>query len=293
MALPSTQQTDSRRASLGGVRDGLERHGRSLLLIPVVLFFGLLLLGPLVGIAAGALEGGAGSWSTLESNPTVGLVVQSTVVVSIVTTVITTVLGYLVATLAWRSSGLKRLLVFGFVLLPFWTGVLVKTFAWTVLLGDHGVINNALLATGIISAPLDLLHNQLAVIIGMVHYCLPYAVLPIFASMLSINFRLEQAAESLGAGGWNRLRFVLFPLARPGILASAMLVFIISVGFFITPVILGGPRDRMVANLIDYYQAQISDFNTASLLAIIVTLAVSVLVVIYQRLPKEGQYGND
>ena len=110
--------------------------------------------------------------------------------------------------------------------------------------------------------------------------------------MLPIDPRLDQAAESLGAGRWQRARHVILPLTLPGVLASGLLVFIISVGFFITPVLLGGPADRMVANLIDYYERQLVDFNTASMLAVLVTIAVSMLVAVYNRIPKEGQYGR-
>jgi ABC-type spermidine/putrescine transport system permease subunit I len=274
------------------VRIGTSSRHTLALLAPVLVFIAILLLWPLWEILRGGLSGGQDSLDRLTANPIFGLVVQNTLVVSALTTLISTALAYLVALLAWRTSGVRRVIVFAFVLLPFWTGVLVKNFAWTELLQEHGPINSALLDLHVIDEPLTLLHNRLAVVIGMVHYCLPYAVFPIFAAMLPIDPRLDQAAESLGAGRWQRARHVILPLTLPGVLASALLVFIISVGFFITPVLLGGPADRMVANLIDYYERQLVDFNTASMLAVLVTIAVSVLVAIYNRIPKEGQYGR-
>jgi ABC-type spermidine/putrescine transport system permease subunit I len=182
-------------------------------------------------------------------------------------------------------------LLIGLVLLPFWTGVLVKNFAWAVILQDNGVVNDLLQSLGVTDEPMRLLHNRFAVIVGMVHYLLPYAVFPIFAALWSIDPRLEQAASSLGAGPITTARLVIFPLMRPGIYAGGLLVFIIATGFFIAPVILGGPGDAMVANHIEYYTREVVNFGAASALAVFVTVAVSILVVIYQRLPKEGQYG--
>jgi ABC-type spermidine/putrescine transport system permease subunit I len=274
------------------MRAAVNRIGPAVLLLPVLLFLGVLLLWPLWEIVRGAAEGGATSLDKLGDNDIFGLVVENTIVISAITTVVTTALAYLIAFLAWRTTGVARLVVFAFVLLPFWTGVLVKNFAWTELLQERGPINEALVDLGVVDEPLQLLNNRLAVVVGMVHYCLPYAVFPIFAAMLPLDRRLDQAAESLGAGRWQRARHVIVPLTLPGTLAAALLVFIISVGFFITPVLLGGPGDRMVANLIEYYQRELVDFTTASLLAVMVTVAVSALVLVYQRLPKEGQYGR-
>jgi ABC-type spermidine/putrescine transport system permease subunit I len=126
----------------------------------------------------------------------------------------------------------------------------------------------------------------------MVHYCLPYAFFPIFAVLLPIDKRLDRAAVSLGAGRWSRTWLVLLPLSLPGILASSLLTFIISVGFFITPVLLGGPGDQMISNAIDYYQSKLVDFHAASFLALGVSLVVTVLVFIYQRIPAEGQHAS-
>ncbi|HYM90353.1 MAG TPA: ABC transporter permease subunit, partial [bacterium] len=140
--------------------------------------------------------------------------------------------------------------------------------------------------------PLVLLHNRFAVIVGMVHYLLPYAVFPIFATMSSIDDRLERVAASLGASRAAAIRLVILPLTLPGVYAAALLVFIISTGFFITPVILGGPREMMAANLVDYYARQLVDFRAASVLAAMIITGVSLLVAVYQWLPKEGQFGR-
>jgi ABC-type spermidine/putrescine transport system permease subunit I len=266
--------------------------GRRLLVLPVLVFFGLLLLWPFVELLVAAIHGGGSSFAKLRDDPTAGRIIGNTLVISAWTMVIAVVLGYLLAFCAWRVHGVRRAVIVAFVLLPFWTGVLVKNFAWTIILQEHGIVNQVLRWLHITDHPLTLLHNRFAVIIGMAHYCLPYAFFPILAVMIPLDPRIEKAAESLGAGRWRLARHIVLPLTLPGILASAMLTFIISAGFFITPVILGGPGDRMVSNLIDEYQNQFVDLNTASLLAMFVTAGFAILVSVYNRIPKEGQYGN-
>ncbi len=239
-----------------------------------------------------SLGNGAVEYSHVIRHPLFRLAMTNTLVISAVTTVCAVVLGYLCAAAIWRSAGVGRLVVLALVLLPFWTGVLVKNFAWAVLLQDHGIVNDLLRALGLIRHPLPLLHNRFAVIVGMVHYVLPYAVFPILAAMSAIDDRLERAAASLGASRFDTSRLVVFPLTLPGVYAAALLVFIVSTGFFITPVLLGGPRDMMAANLVEYYARQLVDFQAASALAVLIIAGVSLLVGVYQWLPKEGQFGK-
>jgi ABC-type spermidine/putrescine transport system permease subunit I len=239
-----------------------------------------------------SLSGGVGAFGSVLSTPLFKPIIENTLVISVTTTIVAVVLAYILALAAWRSGAIIRGVIFAFVLLPFTTGVLVKNFAWAVLLQDRGAVNQVLQHLGIISQPLTLLNTRMAVVVGMVHYVLPYAFLPIFAVMKAIDRKLEQAAASLGAKGWQIARDIIYPLTLPGVYAAALLVFIISAGFFITPVVLGGPGDQMIANLVEYYARQLVDFRAASILAMVVTLAVAALTVVYQRLPKEGQYGE-
>jgi ABC-type spermidine/putrescine transport system permease subunit I len=129
------------------------------------------------------------------------------------------------------------------------------------------------------------------VIIGMVHYVLPYAVFPIYTAMQGIDRRLEQAARSLGAPARHVVWRIILPLTLPGVTSAGLLVFIISCGFFITPVILGAPSDMMVANLVDYYVHVVVDFNSAAALAVLILLAVLPLIIVQQLLPREGVHG--
>ncbi len=264
---------------------------QSLLLLPLVAVYGALAAMPLAIVVRLSLENGVASFSKLFSSTVFIRAIDNTVVVSTETTALSVLLAYPIAVWLWRSRGTTRMVLLAFVLLPFWTAALIKNFAWAVLLQDNGPINQALMAAGLIAAPLTLLHNRFAVVVGMVHYTLPYAVFPIYTAMLAIDRRLERAARSLGASSASVAWFVILPLTRPGVYAAALLVFIISTGFYITPVVLGSPRELMVANLVDFYAHQLVDFGAAAALSVLVIAAASVLVAIYQAMPKEGQHG--
>ncbi len=261
-------------------------------MFPIGVIYGTLAVMPLALIVRFSFAGGLKQYRAVLASPLLARIAENTVVVSIITTVVAVLLGYLLAAALWRSGPRLRVLLFMLVLLPFWTGVLVKNFAWAALLQDNGVFNELWLVISPTHKALPLLHNRLAVIIGMVHYVLPYAVFPIYTVMLSIDQRLERAAKSLGASDFSVVSRVIVPLTLPGVYAAGLLVFIISTGFFITPVILGGPADMMIANLVDFYAHQLVDFNRAAALAVLIVVVVSVLVFIYQWCPKEGQYGK-
>lgn len=267
-----------------------EALARASLLLPLCVVYGVLLVWPLVLLVRTSLDGGFAAYAEVVRNPLFRPAMVNTLAISVVTTGIAVVLGYVCAAAIWRAPPALRPIAVAFVLLPFWTAVLVKNFAWAALLQEHGVFNAVLRALGV-PGPV-LLHNRFAVIVGMVHYVLPYAVLPIFATMASLDARLERVAASLGASRTAAIRLVIVPLTLPGVYAAALLVFIICTGFFITPVILGGPRDMMAANLVDFYARQLVDFRAASALAVMIIVGVSLLVSVYQWLPKEGQFGR-
>ncbi|MEY9968572.1 putative spermidine/putrescine transport system permease protein [Streptacidiphilus sp. MAP12-16] len=262
------------------------RKGWLLLLAPCALFDAVFFLTPLGRLVASSLHDQA--YQRVLQDPLVIRSLVNTLEISALSTLATIVLGYLLAVVIWRRGPLMRVILFALVLLPFWTGVLVKNFAWAVLLQDNGMVNSALQGLGITDHPLALLHNRFAVVVGMVHYLLPYAVFPIFAALAAIDNRLELAARSLGAGELSVFRRVILPLTAPGVSAAGLLVFIISTGFFITPVVLGGPGDMMIANQIGFYALQLTDFAGASALALLLTAMVSVLVAVYQRILRAG-----
>jgi ABC-type spermidine/putrescine transport system permease subunit I len=265
---------------------------RFLLLLPIAVLYGLLMLAPLCFIVKTSFSAGLEHYRGVLETPVLWRVIENTVVISATTTLIALILAYAYAAALWRAKPLLRLVLLGLVLLPFWTGVLVKNFAWAALLQDHGMVLDFLRALRFNTGGLSLLHNRFAVIVGMVHYVLPYAVFPIYATLVSIDWRLVRAAQSLGASFPGAVRTVILPLSLPGVLAAGLLVFIVSTGFFITPIILGGSRDMMIANLVDFYAHKIVDFGAAAALAMLVIAMVSVLVIAYQRVPKEGQHAS-
>ena len=262
-----------------------------MLLLPLVVIYGALAAIPIAIVVRLSVQNGLASFSKLFSSTVFIRAVDNTVVVSTETTLLSVLLAYPVAVWLWRSRGVTRMVLLAFVLLPFWTAALIKNFAWAVLLQDNGPINQALIAAGLTKEPLTLLHNRFPVVVGMIHYTRPPAGFPIYTAMLAIDERLDRAARSLGASSASVAWFVTLPLTRPGVYAAALLVFIISTGFYITPVVLGSPRELMVANLVDFYAHQLVDFGTAAALSVLVIAAASVLVAIYQAMPKEGQHG--
>ena len=273
-------------------RSPAARRSPAWLLAPVALLYGALALLPIGVILRLGLSDGGAPLRTVLRSPLLLRATENTVVISLLTTIVAVLLGILLAVALWRAGPTLRSLLWACILLPFWTGVLIKNFAWASLLQDNGVLNAMLLALGATDHPLTLLHTRFAVIVGMVHYVLPYAVFPIFTSLSAIDPLLERAARSLGARPRRVVWLVILPLIVPGLSNAALLVFIVACGFFITPVILGAPSDMMVANLIDYYVHDLVDFNAAAALSILILAAIAVLIVLQQMLPKEGQHGT-
>ena len=261
------------------------------LLAPVGLLYGALALLPIGVILRLGLTEDAAPLRAVLHNPLLLRAAENTVVISLLTTLAAVLLGTLLAVAVWRAPPALRSLLWACILLPFWTGVLIKNFAWASLLQDNGVVNTVLLALGLTEQPLTLLHTRFAVIVGMVHYVLPYAVFPIFTALQAIDPLLERAARSLGAAPRRVVWWVILPLIVPGLSNAALLVFIVSCGFFITPVILGAPSDMMIANLIDYYVHEVVDFNAAAALSLLILAAIAALIAAQQALPKEAQHG--
>jgi ABC-type spermidine/putrescine transport system permease subunit I len=259
------------------------------LMVPLAILYGVFALLPLGMILRFSVANGFENFRSVLGSPLLLRVATNTLVISLSTTAIALALAISVAAALWRSGPRLRSLIMAFVLLPFWTAVLIKNFAWAVLLQDNGVVNGLLQAAGV--GPFTLLHNRLAVLIGMVHFVLPYAIFPIYTSMREIDGRLENAARSMGAGTAEVIWHVILPLIVPGIAAAALLVFIVSTGFFITPVILGSPSDMMISNLVDYYVHELINFNNAAALAVLVALLLAPVIILQQRVARRGQYG--
>ena len=188
-------------------------------------------------------------------------------------------LGFLIATTTptWATLG------FIFVLLPLWTSVLVRTYAWMVLLGRNGIFNRWLLDAGIISDPLPLLHNFTGVLIGMVHVLLPYMVLPIYGAVRRLDPAIVAAAQGLGASNWRIFWRIHVPLTLNGIFAGSVLVFVLSLGFFITPALLGGGRVMMIAVLIEQQVRETLNWPFAAALSAVLLAFTFAVYAVAQR----------
>ena len=173
--------------------------------------------------------------------------------------------------------------LFVFVLLPFWTSLLVRNYAWVIILGRNGLLNSVLIKIGLISDPIKLLYTFTSVNIGMVHVLLPYMILSLYAVMKGIDRKLMIAAQSLGAGRFQTFVKVFLPLSLPGVGGGCLLVFIMSVGFFITPALLGGPRNTMIAQLIQQNVDVLLNWGFAFAGAFVLLLFTLLILIIYNK----------
>jgi ABC-type spermidine/putrescine transport system permease subunit I len=189
-------------------------------------------------------------------------------------------LAYLLATVPNRTRNHLML----WVLMPFWTNFLVRTFAWLVLLGRKGAINGWLLASGVTDAPVQLIYNRVGVLIGMVHALMPMAVITMLAVMRNIDQSLPKAASTLGARGGQSFWRVYFPLSMPGIAASALLVFVLSLGFFITPALLGSGRELMIAQVIIAQIEELLNWGFAGAVSVLLLGATLAVFFLYDQL---------
>ncbi|MDQ0470559.1 ABC transporter permease [Labrys wisconsinensis] len=213
-------------------------------------------------------------------------VLLRTFAVSLSVTLICLALGYPLAALIARSRGAVANTLLILVLLPFWTSLLVRTSAWVVLLQSRGVVNEALAWLGLIdpARPLDLIYNRTGVLIAMTHILLPFMVLPIYSVMKGIPPVYLRAAASLGAPPASAFRHVYLPMSLPGVSAGCLLVFILALGYYITPALVGGPQDQMVSYFIAYYANQVTNWGMAAALSAILLVAVLILYAVYNRI---------
>ncbi|WP_272006039.1 ABC transporter permease [Roseovarius sp. ZX-A-9] len=205
-----------------------------------------------------------------------------TLKVAAITTVVCAVLGYPAAYFIARSKGNKPVLLL-LLMLPFWISYIIRTMSWINILGVSGALNTFLLWVGIINEPMQMLYNEATVILGLVHFLLPFMVLNVFVSLDGIDETLEDAANSLGATRWQSFLQVTLPLSLPGLAAGGLLCFVLGAGTYITPLVLGGTSDAMFANLV--FEAIITQLNwpLGSALSLMLLAVLGALVMIYNR----------
>jgi putative spermidine/putrescine transport system permease protein len=270
------------------MREGSERLGGWWVLIaPAFLLMTAFYVAPILQVLAISVtepEPGLGNYERLLTNEGVQRVIWVTLRICITTTAISLLLGYVLAYVVALAKPAAQRWWLLCVLVPLWISVLVRAFAWVTLLRRQGLVNQGLQAAGVIDAPLALVWNELGILIGMVHYMVPYAVLPMLGAMREIDPRLLAAARGMGASRWFAFSRVFLPLSKPGIYAAGVLVFIFSLGFYITPAILGGGRTLMVAEWIKIQILDIIRWGMGAMMASVLVIAILVTLAIFSRI---------
>ena len=255
-------------------------------LLPAIIFFAIFFVYPLtrmIGLSFTAPEGVFHYYAKIFESPVyarvLGMTFQTALGVTLICVALAIPTSYYMAKLRGPMAGILILAV----VLPFFTSILIRTYAWMAILGQEGVVNQLLIYMGLISKPLRLMHNTFGVYVGMVHVLLPFTILPTYSVMRGIDPTLAPAAQSLGASPRKAFFSVLLPLSLPGIASGALLVFLIAIGFYITPALLGGLRDIMISNLIELQVVELLNWGFASALAVFLLTTTMVVMVIYNR----------
>jgi putative spermidine/putrescine transport system permease protein len=251
------------------------------LLVPALLILLVAFIVPVTWLLSRAFTQpatGFGNFIELWDHPVYLRVIGNTVLIAAITTPVCVLLGFPVAhAMTYATPRTRRWLIF-LVLLPFWTSLLVRTFATVILLQRTGPLNAMLLGLGLTAHPLPLLYNMTGLLIGAVQVLLPFVVFPLHAAMMKIEPAYMQAALTLGATPVRAFLRVYLPLTLPGLMTGATLVFISVLGYFVTPAMLGGVRQLMVAQLIQDQIGQFGNWGIAGALSLILILATALLL---------------
>ncbi len=264
-------------------------HPGWLIIAPLMLMVVALYLGPILNILWLSVtdpEPGFGNYAKLAEGDALIRIVWTTVRICIITTVFSVIFGYSIAYAMVHCHQRQKTYMLTLLLVSFWISILVRTFAWLMLLGRKGLVNATLEDIGLVAEPIAFMRNELGVLIGMVHYMIPYAVLPLLVSMQSIDQRVMDASRNLGASGSQTFWRVYLPMTMPGLVASTLLVFILSLGFYVTPAVLGGGKVLMVAEYISVQLLVTLKWGTAAMLAAIMLFGVLAMLWIMSRFMK-------
>jgi len=254
------------------------RSREGALVLPALVFYVLVYVYPLSRIAG---------WSFFDpdftlkfyrevlAEPAYFKALGNTLEISVLVTLTSLLLGYPLAYLMTTTTARARRVVTVLILVPFWTSVLVRTFAWLVILGRNGLVNRLLLDVGLVDAPQKLLFNMFGVQVGMVQVLLPFMVFPLYGVMSRIDLNVVRVARSLGAPPRKVFLHVFLPLSMPGVAAGCILVFLLAIGFYVTPALLGGPGQITLATMIDMMITTFLNFGFAATLGIVLLVVVA------------------
>jgi putative spermidine/putrescine transport system permease protein len=268
------------------------RLPKSLVLLgPLLVFLCLAYVLPFLGVIRWSVtlpEPGMTQYATALSDPLILSVFWRTLRICAMVTVLSVAAGYAVALLWVRGGPLARTLTELCIIIPFWISVLTRAFGWVALLSNRGLVNTWLQSLGITDDPLRMIGNEFGVVVGMTHFLIPFAVFPLASAMRNLDERVLMAARGMGA---SRLRIfwqIFVPMTLAGILGGTLLVFVFSIGFFVTPAILGGGRSVMVAELIYLRIFQSPDWGLAAAISVILMVSIAALLALLLRQIRPG-----
>ena len=263
--------------------------GSWVLLLPAIALLVVVFLAPLVWFFVQSLSS-IGTFSEIVEqfiavlgSKAVLTALSSTNWISLLVTLLVLLLSYPLAYFLATHSDWRFSLILFCIVVPYFTSVIVRTYSWMVLLGRNGLVNNLLLTLGVINEPLTLLYSKTGILIGMVYVLLPYMVLTLYASLKAIDPGLMRAARGLGASWWFAFTRVYFPLSLHGVVSGSLIVFILALGFFITPALMGGPSDVMIAMLVERAVEVTFDWASAAIMSVLLLGATLGLYAIYYR----------
>ena len=225
-----------------------------------------------------------GNWQELFSDNYYHNAIWKTLWMAVIVTVIAAILGYIPAYYIVHTNFKHKWLLLLLLILPFWVSFIIRTLSWIHILGNQGAVNGLLQWLGLVDEPISMMFNQFAVIVGFIHVFLPFMILNVYVSLDGVDKNLEPAARTLGCTPWQAFREVTLPLSLPGLGAGSLLVFVLTAGSYVTPLILGGPGDFLFGNLI--YDAVITELNwpMGATLSFALLVILGVIVTLYSRL---------
>lgn len=283
----------SKRSKLKLFVSGVPRHGRfsvqaSLLLVaPLAILLIVIFLLPIGSLLLQSVT--KPTWSLqhyqkLWDQPLYVTVILRTIRIAAGTVIGALLLGYPIALLMSRVRGKAATIIAALVLVPLWTSALVRTYSWIVMLRSNGVINNTLIDLRLIDSPLTLLYTEGAVLAAMIHVLLPYMILPIYSVVKSIPPDYEKAALNLGASKWEAFFRVTVPLSVSGISAGCVIVFVLALGFYLTPALIGGPKTLLIATLISQQATEFLNWPFAAAISTVLLVLSVGLTALLSRL---------
>lgn len=273
--LPSLQKKQSMFSNMFGLK-------WLLLFIPLIYTI-LLLYFPMVGVLKLSLYNDNGLTLTyfkeIFSTTLYMKVLWITIKTSLIVTIMALIISYPIAyVLVSLNSIVWKKIMMGIVMLSLWISLLVRTFTWTVILQEHGIINTFLMKMGLIHQPLHLIYNDIGVVVGMTHILVPYMILSLYSVMEGIDRRLLQAAQGLGAKPLVSFFQIFVPLSLPGILSGSLIVFVLAIGYFVTPSLLGGQENIMISKVIQEHIQTTLNWNIASALSVVLLITMLILL---------------